>query len=229
MLLKLFSIFLFTANFQPMDYREVWGEDYSYAVEFVEAHCEIFTDITTEHNIAIVEAIAIVFPELLRYSLIRDFLETIALEVGYVTYGKGYGDFSVGPFQIKPSFIEHLEDKVCDDERLMVFQPLFTYYASDSRGIRKERINRLQNIAFQIQYLACFISIAMLEYDELECMSANERVKMLATLYNVGLGNTMDTIKKLSKRCTFPYGSSYLGTQYSYATIASDYYLKNEM
>ena len=52
------------------------------------------------------EKTAIFFPELIRYSFIRDLLETTALEYLYIENGKNYADFSIGRMQMKPSFIE---------------------------------------------------------------------------------------------------------------------------
>lgn len=55
------------------------------------------------------EALAIVSPELIRWTAFKDFFETTALELLYVKKGKTYADFSIGHFQIKPSFVEQLE------------------------------------------------------------------------------------------------------------------------
>ena len=52
---------------------------------------------------------AIVYPELLRYNYIQDFIETSGLELLYMHYGAKTADFSIGHFQMKPSFAEHIE------------------------------------------------------------------------------------------------------------------------
>ena len=54
-------------------------------------------------------ALAVVFPEIVRYSDLEDLIQIRALKVLYVQYGRKYADFSVGHFQMKPSFIEQLE------------------------------------------------------------------------------------------------------------------------
>ena len=58
----------------------------------------------------------IVFPEMVRYSKYRDFLETKFLEILYIQYGKQYADFSIGKFQMKPSFIEEMETYIKIDQ-----------------------------------------------------------------------------------------------------------------
>ncbi len=52
---------------------------------------------------------AIVFPETVRYSFLQNQAEIAGLMVLYVKYGSAYADFSVGRFQMKPSFAEQIE------------------------------------------------------------------------------------------------------------------------
>ena len=49
---------------------------------------------------------SIVAPEITQYSFIRNTLESYTLNVLYVQYGRAYADYSIGFFQMKPSFIE---------------------------------------------------------------------------------------------------------------------------
>ena len=53
--------------------------------------------------------LAIVFPELIRYSKLQDVIESNDLKVLYVQFGDTYSNFSIGRFQMKPSFCEQLE------------------------------------------------------------------------------------------------------------------------
>ena len=48
---------------------------------------------------------AVIFPELVRYSSFRDLLETGVLEALYIEKGSDVANFSIGKFQMKPSFI----------------------------------------------------------------------------------------------------------------------------
>ena len=54
-------------------------------------------------------AVAVVFPELVRYSALMDFMETTAVKALYQQKGVKGADFSIGRFQMKPSFVEDLE------------------------------------------------------------------------------------------------------------------------
>ena len=55
---------------------------------------------------------SIVFPELIRYSHLKDKVEISALYSLYVLFGKEFSNYSVGMFQMKPSFIEKLETEI---------------------------------------------------------------------------------------------------------------------
>ena len=49
------------------------------------------------------------FPELIRYSVLKDKMEGYILMTFYKLHGSKFSDYSVGYFQMKPSFIENLE------------------------------------------------------------------------------------------------------------------------
>ena len=51
---------------------------------------------------------AVVWPETVRYRKLQDLMETAANYGSYITTGKG-PDYSIGIFQMKPSFVEDLE------------------------------------------------------------------------------------------------------------------------
>jgi len=206
------------------DYSEIWGDDYAHAMQFARDNCEDMTAIANRYGHSGEEALAVVFPELLRYSMVSDFLETAVVETGYVRYGRGYGDFSIGRFQMKPSFVEKLEEKVCNTPELEKFIPLFSYEGRDEISVRSERVQRLKQTSFQIQYLICFISVAEAHYERLSCMDEKERIRFLATAYNAGWEHSEERIIKLSRRKTFPWGPSFGGRQYSYADISEDFY-----
>jgi hypothetical protein len=87
------------------NYYEIFGADYEYAVNKIEEN-SWWADTLVKNNIDPQFALSVIFPELIRYSSISDFIEVKALEVLYVQYGKDYSDFSIGLFQMKPEFAE---------------------------------------------------------------------------------------------------------------------------
>ncbi|HKG07162.1 MAG TPA: hypothetical protein VKB19_11920, partial [Pedobacter sp.] len=52
---------------------------------------------------------SVIFPELMRYNEFYDVVETGSLMSLYTTFGQDYSDFSIGMFQMKPSFALSLE------------------------------------------------------------------------------------------------------------------------
>ena len=64
-----------------------------------------------KYDVSYPMAIAVVFPEIVRYSAIRDKIEITLLKALYINLGEDYADFSIGQFQMKPSFAEALHKK----------------------------------------------------------------------------------------------------------------------
>jgi hypothetical protein len=76
----------------------ITGKNYESAVNFLRHNRIQFNDffpLPYDSQMAS----AIVFPELIRYSYLRDVIEITALKALYVQYGSGYSDFSIGPFR----------------------------------------------------------------------------------------------------------------------------------
>ena len=65
-----------------------------------------------------VEIIAIAFPEIIRYNAFSDLIEITSNRILYINGGKTASDFSIGLFQMKPSFVEDLENYVANSEKL---------------------------------------------------------------------------------------------------------------
>lgn len=170
-------------------------------------------------------ASAIIFPELLRYSKLRDIIETEALKTLYVQYGTQYANFSIGPFQMKPSFAEKLE-KEC-----LEFQ-LGHYLATDTLPTceaRQNRVKRLSSNEGQVMYLQAFIITMNQKFEKYSFHSPTEKVELYATAYQMGYWANTDTIKKFKNEKY--YHTDFWPTKttkyYSYSAISSFYYTKN--
>ena len=170
-------------------------------------------------------ASAIIFPELLRYSKLRDIIETEALKTLYVQYGTQYANFSIGPFQMKPSFAEKLE-KEC-----LEFQ-LGHYLATDTLPTceaRQNRVKRLSSNEGQVMYLQAFIITMNQKFETYSFHSPTEKVELYATAYQIGYWANTDTIKKFKNEKY--YHTDFWPTKttkyYSYSAISSFYYTKN--
>lgn len=162
---------------------------------------------------------AIAFPELLRYRMFKDLLETRALELIYVNYGKEAADFSIGPLQMKPSFaekIEHVADSLGVAGSLQIDNPT-------AKEQRKIRIERLSSFKWQLRYLKVFSLITARLHSRM-FFSRQDKLRFFSAAYNHDFMAPSKEISSWSKRCIFPYGVHYKAEQYCYADIAVYYY-----
>lgn len=201
-------------------YLSVFGSDYTKAVEFNKKHHDKFLSQARLHKIDERTLKTIVFPELVRYSFLSDLIETEALEQLYVN-GIADVDFSIGHFQMKPSFAEQVE-KYITDHQLPGFDHLVKYATSNHR---KERMARLKTTEGQLGYLCGFVKIVEHRFAAVVFASEEEKLKFMCTAYNSGFMNTECRLRQRLSEKSFPYGPNVKMQQYNYADIALDYYL----
>ena len=206
-----------------------WFESqYTDALQEVINNKAVINSTLSKCNVSASEAIAVVFPEMLRYSLWKNFLETSALELLYVQKGSKSANFSIGWFQMKPSFAEKVECHILTDSILRSkYKQLinFNCTVSDTVLVRKKRVARLNLMQWQLWYLSAFIDI---EYQifNLSKLSYNERLLILAAAYNKGLDKTRNELMAFSSIKTFPYGPG-RDNPFGYAEL-SIYFYKND-
>jgi hypothetical protein len=165
-------------------------------------------------------AIAVVFPELIRYSVLKDQFELGGLYSLYVHYGKAYADFSVGRFQMKPSFAEQIEK---DAQKFKVGISL-VYPFSNPEQIRLERVKRLNNPFWQIKYLTAFIKIMEVKYSRKVWKNTPEKLRFYSTAYNCGYTLSEKELKKRMGMKSFYTGIVRRGKCFCYPEISCSYY-----
>ena len=111
-ILLILNFFEFIIQAQDTDFKQVFSGHWSAAEEFVAANEKWMRAECERNDIPYQFAIAIVFPELVRYSALRDKIEISILKTLYINLGEEYADFSVGPFQMKPSFAESVTESI---------------------------------------------------------------------------------------------------------------------
>ena len=172
---------------------------------------------------------AIVYPELLRYNYIQDFIETSGLELIYMRYGAKTADFSIGHFQMKPSFAEHIEKYI---EKNVVdfyhYKKLIITQKTTPLKQRKLRLTRLKQMDWQLTYLHAFIAICDHKFHFIKFTTTKDKLRFYAACYNIGFHKKYQNILQNENSNTFPNGPKYLGTQFCYASIASAYYQKTK-
>lgn len=164
-------------------------------------------------------SLAIVFPELIRYSTIRNKFEIGGLLSLYVQFGKDYANFSVGHFQMKPSFAEQIETdalKYCAIMLVPAQQP--------EKTRRLERVKRLNNTVWQVKYLIMFIKIMDKRYCHKKWVTAEEKLKFYATAYNCGYWLPEQKIISYSNSKLFNIGFANSPESFSYSSLACSFY-----
>lgn len=170
---------------------------------------------------------AIVFPEVMRYNSLKDDVESESLRVLYVQFGKAYADFSVGPFQMKPSFAEEVETKAKQLLPGSIYNELqLGYDVSDEETIRSLRLKRLLDEDWQMIYLTAFAAICDTVYHYKTFLSPSEKLQWYATVYNAGFNRTDTFIEKKIKEDNFYLGQQMPGKKFKYAAIATWFYHK---
>ncbi len=171
------------------------------------------------------ELAAVAAPEHYRYGRFRDWLETTGLEMGYVQGGKEYVDFSIGYFQMKPSFAEEMETAIAQSGRLgALFSDLLPGEGTTGRRARKERLERLRDLETQWRYLCAFWLLQHERFPELARLDPEDRIAFVATAYNLGPSADLYDIHAWQKIRAFPYGRRSEVPQCTYAEAAIGFY-----
>jgi hypothetical protein len=169
------------------------------------------------------EILSIGFPEVIRYNIYNDLIEFKTNELLYVRGGKSLSDFSIGLFQMKPSFIENLEYYV-QKYNLEKYKYIINFNFIDIVGIRTERLKRLHSTKWQLQYLEVFWEVAHIIYSNINFINMNQRIEYYSTVYNCGFDKTNEFIIEMCGKKNFPYGKRYSGEQLSYSQFSTLFY-----
>lgn len=202
--------------------------DYKNATLWLEDNGFIY-DSLLAYDVPPNEAIAIVFPELMRFSALRNKMEVTGLMVLYTRLGKDYADFSVGRFQMKPSFVRKLEidakaylsqneiDRICP----------FLLNGKDVQEVRKKRVNSLTQVRNEVSYLALFYKICLKRFKNIHFKNAANRIRFLATAYNCGYCHSAKYILGQMKKKQFPVYNGILIRHVNYAVLSLEWWKEN--
>ncbi len=221
--LLLLSPFNFISG--PLEFPSFLELEIDEAIQFLKSKQSNIQESSTSWTSQTEEVVAIVSPELIRHQLLRDFFETQALEVAYVNFGKTVADFSIGHFQMKPSFVEQLEDYLSQNPISSVsLQSINSYPTQSKKAQRQIRLKRLKDFQWQLQYAHAFYQVLLHRFPELRGWAPQERIAFAASAYNLGFEESAKDIR--AWRCieAFPYGKKYDGAQATFADLAIAFY-----
>ena len=207
-----------------VNYPKAFGDDWTSAVQFVNEHHAAWKPLFEAFGVDARLAEAIVFPELIRYSRWQDEIEKAAVNGLYVLQGTSGANFSIGRFQMKPSFAEEVE--TAWNQSALAKEYGFVFNLQDGAEARRSRIRRLGTMEGQCRYLAIFIRLQFLRHPQLLQLELREQVGMLATIYNHSFSTTWEQACQLHHKKSFH--TDMIVTRhtkrYCYAAIAQAYY-----
>jgi hypothetical protein len=207
------------------DYAVLFGAKYAEAEKFLRQNSWIADSLRLPPRETRI-ALAIVFPEIIRFKALEDKIQVRALKVLYVQYGRKYADFSVGHFQMKPTFAEQIEG---DYNRLFSAEEktaaeIAPFEAGDSSRLRKERVVRLDDLHWQARYLRLLMMVMDKLYGNLTFANDLEKLRFYATAYTTGYAQGEKTIRRMMPTRHFHVQLFFPKTRYSYADIAAFYF-----
>jgi hypothetical protein len=225
----LFSIIFFCFGeftfSQGIDYKSAFGKDWDKAENFVTENEIWIKRLSKEYNISYPIAVAVVFPELIRYSALRDKIEISLLKSLYIYKGEEYADFSIGQFQMKPSFAESIHKNVPLLKGKLKNQFKERIKEQDIFKYRAAIVKDLEGPESQLLYLAAFLKICEAVYS-LKDMDEDQRVKFLSTAYNYSFQKSFNEISEMVNKKFFHTGLV-KHESYSYADISGFWYMNH--
>ena len=191
-------------------FQERRAEDYDFALSLSK---KIFTKLEEEKYPYALEVSSVVFPELLRYSEFRNELESLMNECLAFASEESNG-FSIGLFQMKPSFAAKVESLICENPELKEKYSSIDFGGDlSSVNSRLKRINRLNSFDLQVEYLKAFADYEIKALS-LENETFTQRLCFLATAYNYGIQTDRSVLESVFDWQTFPSGNRHLYFSY---------------
>jgi len=207
---------------QKTDYRGIFGSDWEKAELYISENKSWIKQLCQKYDVSYPLAVAVVFPELVRYSALRDKMEITLLKALYINLGEDYANFSIGRFQMKPTFAESIRLKVPLLKVRLRNQFRGKITNEDIRKYRASIVKDLEQPESEFLYLIAFLKICGSAYN-LKEMNEEEKVKFLATAYNYSFLKSFDEVDKMIDKKFF-YSTLVRGESYSYADISAFWY-----
>ena len=202
----------------------MFGSNWTAAKRYVCEHHEEWKQTFDLFQVDARQAEAIVFPELIRYSMWQDEIERTAVNGLYVRGGKDAANFSIGRFQMKPSFAEEVEQEW--NRSPLSREYGFAFNLADNAEARRSRLRRLGTEEGQCRYLAIFVRLMQERHPQLVRLSATDRIRFLATAYNRSFSAPWDSIQRMQR--ARHYHTDVIRTRstrmYCYADISVSFY-----
>lgn len=208
---------------QGRGYSEIYAAECREALSFWMTHKSEFDAAAEKAGVSAGFLFAIVAPEVSQYGNLIDKAQTYALKTLYVQAGKDYADFSIGRFQMKPSFVEQLEQAIEDADTLRISFPEVRITDKDGRSACIERVRRLERLDWQLEYLALFCRVVQHRFCEMKFESEQEKLRFYANAYNAGFLLNGERLQQ----CAGAYFPHLAKQKFRYADVSLWFYKNN--
>lgn len=197
------------------------GDKYYDAVDYLSRNTWIY-DTLVKANIPPELALSVIFPNLIKYSALKDIMETSAMKTLYVQSGRKYSKYTVGRFQLKPSFAELVE-------RNVIKYKLWDYKfkMTNTAKARSERAKRLDSPDWQVQYLILYIKVMDKRFSHLKWKNPEDKVRFYSTAFNVGFNRNERTIKYMMSRRSLLRKSKDAKSKFRHGDVATWFFLND--
>ncbi len=226
-MLRILIVFLAPLFFESIDYKKAFSDNYADALDFISENANLIFDYSSAYDTDPEIIMPVLFPEAIRYSIVSDYLETKSLELVYVYSGST--DFSIGYFQMKPSFAENLEQSISSyPQALSKYDSLLIPDDWPPTEIRKERLERLKKLEYQVAYVNCMYDILKILHPSIFKLSKEFQIRFASTAFNHGFLSGKDEIIEYSDKAFFPMNGKNNTPRYKYSEI-SLYFYQNDL
>lgn len=205
---------------EAQNFRIAFGDDYGVAEKMAEKNRPLLIKYSRDSHEDWRFLEAVIFPELIRYNKVYDYFETASLIALYARLGSSYNDFSIGFFQMKPSFAFSLEKYSRRLRSAWVLALGFDKLdIADNFTARLDRVKRLKDPEWQVKYLIAFKK----SFDHLHHMQgqpSTASLKITATAFNAGWQHNTESLATLGNKKYFHVSRWKAVERYSYAAIS---------
>ncbi len=226
----LLIFFLSGSTFPPIQaqepsYPDIFGDNWTKARQFVADNQSWMRLKCAQFRVDYPLAVSMVFPELIRYSALRDRMEITLLKTLYTYKGSEYSDFSVGVFQIKPSCAEAVLRSLSErDERKLYRHFYQIYHSLPVREFRSSVVRELEDPVSGFLYVIAIIKILDRLYSSTRWESRDEMIRFYAAAYNSGFLGGEKHIRSMMEEHAFHTGMRKPGKCFSYPGISAAFY-----
>ena len=204
-------------------YSDIYGKEFNQAIEFYNYNKKQFNKTAAKVKLNSEFVFSIVAPEISQYSSVFNQVELYSLKVLYTQFGKDYSDFSVGYFQMKPSFVESLENYISGNPKQFKEYKDLIFKEPQLKESRIERLERLNSTAWQLKYLAAFCAVVENRFRYKTYRSVEEKLKFYAAAYNSGYHKSNEQLTNMLKKTFFPKNAN---RKFNYSDISILFYKK---